>query len=99
MEQNNKVKVYTSSLGGNLEISVSGMKQTVEATNNRARYYAEQSLKYRDEAKMYAENAQYYADQNADVSKEDGRTTDIRYAACDAAGTQYLFFFVHIGSL
>ena len=71
MEQNNKVKVYTSSLGGNLEISVSGMKQTVEATNNRARYYAEQSLKYRDEAKMYAENAQYYADQNADVSKED----------------------------
>ena len=71
MEQNNKVKVYTSSLGGNLEISVSGMKQTIEATNNRARYYAEQSLKYRDEAKMYAENAQYYADQNADVSKED----------------------------
>ena len=37
--------------------------------------------------------------QSADVSKEDGRTTDIRYAACDAAGTQYLFFFVHIGSL
>lgn len=71
MEQNNKIKVYTSSLGGNLTISVSGMKQTIEATNNRARYYAEQSLKYRDEAKKFAENAQYYAEQNADISTDD----------------------------
>lgn len=71
MEQNNKVKVYTSSLSGNLEISVSGMKQTIEATNNRAKYFSEQSLKYRDEAKKYAEDARYYAEQNSDVSLND----------------------------
>ena len=71
MEQNNKVKVYTSSLSGNLEISVAGMKQTIEATNNRAKYYSEQSLKYRDEARKYAEDARYYAEQNSDVSLDD----------------------------
>ena len=71
MEQNNKIKVYTSSLSGNLEISVSGMKQTIEATNNRAKFFSEQSLKYRDEAKKYAEDARYYAEQNSDVSLDD----------------------------
>lgn len=71
MEQNNKIRVYTSSQNGNLEISVSGTRHVIEATNNRAKYFSEQSLKYRDEAKKYAEDARFYAEQNSDVSLDD----------------------------
>ena len=65
---NNSAKIYTGSSGGELRISLNNTKKTISATNNRAQYYAELAEKYKDEAKEHRDNAQYYAEQNSDVT-------------------------------
>ncbi len=70
MEEKNKIKVYTSSQGAELNISAPSTKQLVSATNNKAQYFAEQAMKYRDEAKIHRDNAKYYAEQNSNVTFE-----------------------------
>lgn len=70
MEKKNIIKVYTTSSGAELSISAPNMKQTINATNNRAQYYAELAKKYKEEAKLHRDNAKYYADQNSNVTFE-----------------------------
>lgn len=70
MDNKNKIKVYTTSSGAELNISAPSTKQVISATNNRAQYFAEQAKKYRDEAKLHRDNAKYYAEQNSDVTFE-----------------------------
>ena len=66
----NKINVYTTSSGAELNISAPSTKQVISATNNRAQFYAEQAKKYRDEAKLHRDNAKYYLEQNSDVTYE-----------------------------
>ena len=70
MNDKNKIKVYTTSNGAELNISAPFTKQVISATNNRAQYFAELAQKYRDEAKLHRDNAQYYAEQNSNVTFE-----------------------------
>lgn len=70
MDKNNKIKIYTTSGGAELNISAPSVKQVVSATNNRAQFFAEQAKAYRDEAKEFMNNAKYYAEKNSDVSFE-----------------------------
>ncbi len=67
---NNSAKIFTGSTGGELRISLKDTRQTINATNNRAQYYAELAEKYKNEAKEHRDNAQYYAEQNSDVTFE-----------------------------
>lgn len=67
---NNSAKIFTGSTGGELRISLKNTRQTINATNNRAQYYAELAEKYKNEAKEHRDNAQYYAEQNSDVTFE-----------------------------
>lgn len=59
----------TNSNFENMYITGSETKNVIQASNNRSRYYAELAEKYKDEAKGFRDDAQYYAEQNADVSK------------------------------
>ena len=63
-----KVSVPSSTMG--LQISTVNTKQVIEATNNRAQYYADLAKKYRDEAKQHRDNAKFYSEQNSDVTVE-----------------------------
>lgn len=65
---NNSAKIHTGGSCGELRISINDSKQTISATNNRAKYYSDLAEKYKDEAKEYRDNAQYYAEQNSDVT-------------------------------
>lgn len=67
---NNSAKIFTGSTGGELRISLKDTRQTITATNNKAQYYAELAEKYKNEAKEHRDNAQYYAEQNSDVTFE-----------------------------
>ena len=67
---NNSVKIFTNSSQGEYTLSLSDTKQTVVLNNNKAKYYAELAEKYKNEAKEYRDNAQYYAEQNSDVTFE-----------------------------
>lgn len=53
----------------NIYVSGSETKNVIQASNNRSRYYAELAKKYKDEAKELRDSAQYYAEQNSDVTK------------------------------
>lgn len=55
--------------GSNIYVSGSETKKAIEASNNRSRYYAELAEKYKNEAKELRDSAQYYAEQNSDVTK------------------------------
>lgn len=66
----NKIKVYTTSSNAELYISTPSTKQNIEATNNRAQYFADMAKKFRDEAKEYRDNAKYYSEQNTNVTME-----------------------------
>ncbi|MBE7710864.1 MAG: hypothetical protein E7Z92_01855 [Cyanobacteria bacterium SIG31] len=66
--QNNSAKIYTGTSGGELKISLNNTKQIISATNNKAQYFAELAEKYKNEAKEHRDNAQYYAEQNSDVT-------------------------------
>ena len=50
-------------------ITGSEIRNAVEVSNNQSRYYAELAEKYKNEAKELRDNAQYYAEQNSDVTK------------------------------
>ena len=65
---NNSAKIHTGGSCGELRISINDSKQTISATNNRAKYYSDLAERYKDEAKEYRDNAQYYAEQNSDVT-------------------------------
>lgn len=69
-QYNNSAKIFTGSTGGELRISLNNTKQSINATNNKAQYYAELAEKYKNEAKEHRDNAQYYAEQNSDVTFE-----------------------------
>jgi hypothetical protein len=69
-QYNNSAKIFTGSTGGELRISLNNTKHTITATNNKAQYYAELAEKYKNEAKEHRDNAQYYAEQNSDVTFE-----------------------------
>lgn len=69
MNQNsNSAKIYTGSSGGELRISLNNTKQIISATNNKAKYYADLAEEYKNEAKEFRDSAQYYAEQNSDVT-------------------------------
>ncbi len=55
---------------GGTSIYVTGAEtgQAMDITNNRARYYAEMAESYKNEAKEFRDSAQYYAEQNSDVT-------------------------------
>lgn len=55
--------------GQNIYVSGSETKNAIQASNNKARYYAELAEKYKNEAKELRDSAQYYAEQNSDVTK------------------------------
>lgn len=44
------------------------IKKVIHVTNNRAKYYSDLALKYKNETKELRDSAKYYAEQNADVS-------------------------------
>ena len=67
-QYNNSVKICTNPPEGDYTLSLSNTKQAIALTNNRARYYAELAEKYKNEAKEHRDNAQYYAEQNSDVT-------------------------------
>lgn len=69
-QYNNSVKICTNSPKGEYTLSLSNTKQTIALTNNRAQYYAQLAEKYKEEAKEYRDNAQYFAEQNSDVTYE-----------------------------
>ena len=54
--------------GTNIYISASDTRQAISASNNKSRYYAELAEKYKNEAKELRDSAQYYAEQNSDVT-------------------------------
>ncbi|MCQ2744037.1 MAG: hypothetical protein MJ230_04480 [bacterium] len=56
---------------GSNSIYVSGSETrgAIQASNNKARYYAELAEQYKNEAKELRDDAQYYAEQNSDVTK------------------------------
>ena len=86
MENNNTIKIYTTSSGAELSISAPSTKQIISATNNRAQYYAEQAKLYRDEAKLHRDNAKYYSEQNSDVTFE--YINEIRASLEDSIATK-----------
>ncbi len=43
-------------------------KNIIHVTNNRAKYYSELALKYKNEAKELRDSAKYYSEQNSDVT-------------------------------
>lgn len=59
----------TNCNSGNIYVSGAETKTAIQASNNRSRYYAELAKQYKDEAKEFRDDAQYYALQNADVTK------------------------------
>ena len=67
---NNTIHVYTTSSPGGLTVSTSSVQQTLDVTNNKARYYADLAKKYKEETKDLRDDAKYYAEQNADVTME-----------------------------
>ena len=69
-QYNNFAKISTNSHKDEYTLSLSNTKQTIALTNNRAKYYAELAEKYKNEAKEHRDNAQYYAEQNSDVTYE-----------------------------
>ena len=80
--QRNSAVIITGYPAGNIHISASDSLNVVKATNNRAQYYAELAQKYKNDAKDYRDSAQYYAEQNADVtlSYVDGVKTELQMA-------------------
>lgn len=54
----NSAKIYTGSTSGELRVSLTNSKQVINATNNKAQYYADMAKTYRDEAKKFSEDAQ-----------------------------------------
>lgn len=67
---NNSAKIYTNSPKGEYTLSISNTKQAIALTNNKARHYSELAEKYKNEAKEFRDTAQYYAEQNSDVTYE-----------------------------
>ena len=66
--ENNRIKVRTSSAPSGVTVSSIDTKQALEVTNNDARYYSDLAKKYKDEAKALRDDAKYYAEQNSDVT-------------------------------
>lgn len=66
----NNIHINSAINNNRLYISAKEQIQTINLTNNRAQYFANQSKKYCDEAKTYRDNAKYYAEQNSDVTAE-----------------------------
>lgn len=54
--------------GNNIYVSGSETRNAIDVTNNKARYYAEIAEAYKNEAKEFRDSAQYYAEQNSDVT-------------------------------
>ena len=57
----NSITVSANASVGELHISAPNTRQTLDVTNNKAKYYAELAKQYKDEAK-------YYAEENSDVT-------------------------------
>ena len=70
VRKENEIKVSSPPTTQGLHISSINTKQVIDATNNRAQYYADLAKKYRDEAKQHRDNAKYYSEQNSDVTVE-----------------------------
>ena len=57
VRKENEIKVSSPPTTQGLHISSINTKQVIDATNNRAQYYADLAKKYRDEAKQHRDNA------------------------------------------
>ena len=53
-----------------LKVSTNKTQKTIDLTNNKAEYYAELAEEYKNEAKKFMEQSQYYAENNADITVE-----------------------------
>jgi len=54
--------------GNNIYVSGSETRTAIDVANNKSRYYAELAEGYKNEAKNFRDSAQYYAEQNTNVS-------------------------------
>lgn len=53
-----------------LKVSTNKTQKTIDLTNNKAEYYAGLAEEYKNEAKKFMEQSQYYAENNADITVE-----------------------------
>lgn len=60
----------------NIYISCAKTASVVKVNGDKSRYYAELAEQFKNEAKGYKDTAQYYAEQNSDVTLEDITTLD-----------------------
>jgi hypothetical protein len=56
--------------GNRICVSSASTSNAINITNNKARYYAELAEMYKNEAQEFRDSAQYYAEQNSDVTME-----------------------------
>ena len=62
MNNENIVKVSAVSNNKELSISTPSLKEIISVTNNRAQYFAEQALKFRNESKIFRDETKSYLD-------------------------------------
>ena len=65
--QNIKVPENCACING-LKVSTNKTQKIIDLTNNKAEYYAELAEEYKNEAKKFMEQSQYYAENNADIT-------------------------------
>ena len=70
MAQHNNIKVSPVTSSGGIYINPANSIQTMQVTNNQARYYSELAKKYKDEAQLMRDMTKYYAEQNSNVTFE-----------------------------
>lgn len=70
MAQHNNIKVSPVTSSGGIYINPANSIQTMQITNNQARYYSELAKKYKDEAQLMRDMTKYYAEQNSNVTFE-----------------------------